>query len=194
MRNARLSAGFGIAASVLTLLFTPVPAPASLIVIVCGDATEDGDVQSSDALITLRVAVGIGSCMPPRCDADSSGAITASDAMSILQHAVGQSVALRCPAESIPTTSTTSTTTTTLGATCGNGTIDPGEDCEPIETFCRGGCNPYTGICVDFMCFDDCTCPAPMCGDDMIDPGEDCDPPGSPCDGGTCGAGCGCEP
>lgn len=167
----------------------------AMIFAVCGDASGDGSVASSDAWLVLRAAVGVGTCVPSRCDADASGSVTATDAVSILKCAVGVEIALSCPPEDLPTSTTTSTsTTTTLAGVCGDGTIDAGEDCEPTESFCRGGCNPWTGICVDFMCSDDCRCPKPLCGDDMIDTSEDCDPPGSPCeDGGTCGVHCGCE-
>jgi hypothetical protein len=163
---------------------------AAAVAVVCGDVSGDGKIASSDAMLTLRAAVDDGTCSPSRCDCDSSGVITASDAMAILKSAVGIAVALDCPPEEIPTTSTS---TTLAPGFCGDGTIDPGEDCEPTESFCRGGCNPFTGICVDFMCSDECRCPAPLCGDDLVDPNEDCDPPGSPCDGGTCGAGCTCD-
>jgi hypothetical protein len=64
---------------------------------------------------------------------------------------------------------------------CGNGIFEPPEECEPPGSICRGGCNPFTHTCADFVCTPQCTCPDPVCGDLMIDPGEDCDPPGSPC-------------
>jgi hypothetical protein len=162
---------------------------------ICGDATGDGKVASADALFALRSAVGSEMiCPPPRCDTNRSGSITATDAMAILKSAVGLNVVLLCPSEEPDiTTSTTVTSTTMVAATCGNDVVEEGEDCDSIG-FCRGGCNPYTGICVDFMCTDHCTCAKPMCGDAMIDPGEACDPPDSPCgDGtGTCSASCGC--
>jgi large repetitive protein len=91
-------------------------------------------------------------------------------------------------------------------ALCGNGRLDPGEQCEPLE-FCRGGCNPTAHICVDISCLEDCTCPLPVCGDAIVDPGEECDPPGGPPFGGcdlpnpldnsfglfACGADCQCD-
>lgn len=52
---------------------------------------------------------------------------------------------------------------------CGDGTIGPGEDCDPPGSVCA---NQVT-------CTPDCTCPEPVCGDGVIDPGEECDP-GSP--------------
>ncbi len=79
---------------------------------------------------------------------------------------------------------------------CGDGIVQPPEQCDPPGSFCRGGCNPATGICVDISCTPDCTCPPPVCGDGVIDPSEFCDPPGSPCSlGGICGFDCrGCIP
>jgi hypothetical protein len=94
--------------------------------------------------------------------------------------------------------------------TCGNGIVEPPEECERPGFPCRGGCNAFTQLCVDFLCQPDCTCPDPVCGDLMLDPGEDCDPPGSPClrdcdpliapcctpppacTGGSCDASCHC--
>jgi hypothetical protein len=54
---------------------------------------------------------------------------------------------------------------------CGNGTVDPGEDCDPPGS----GCGSPFGA---FVCTANCTCPQ-QCGNGVIDPGEDCDPPGS---------------
>jgi hypothetical protein len=79
-------------------------------------------------------------------------------------------------------------------AYCGNGTIDPGEDCdytnlggETCESLGFGG-----GVlaCSESCTFDTSGCtPLPFCGDSTIDPGEDCDPPG-----GCCAADCTYEP
>jgi hypothetical protein len=54
-------------------------------------------ITASDALFTLRAAVGIGSCDDCLCDADGSGNVTATDALVILRAAVGQPVTLACP-------------------------------------------------------------------------------------------------
>jgi hypothetical protein len=54
-------------------------------------------ITASEALFTLRAAVGIGSCATCLCDADGSGAVTATDALIILRAAVGQPVTLACP-------------------------------------------------------------------------------------------------
>jgi hypothetical protein len=63
----------------------------------CGDANEDGDVTATDALLTLRAAVGSRACALEVCDADGSGKITATDALAVLRHSVGQPVELDCP-------------------------------------------------------------------------------------------------
>lgn len=60
--------------------------------------------------------------------------------------------------------------------TCGNGTLDPGEECDPTAALCPSpDCNPFTGICVDFGCEPDCTCLGPICGNFAIEGGEECD-------------------
>lgn len=68
---------------------------------VCGDANGNGKIEASDALITLRAAVGLPSActFTPNCDVDASGGKpTASDALRILRASVGQEVTLVCPA------------------------------------------------------------------------------------------------
>src|SRR5439155_6731893 len=87
----------------------------------------------------------------------------------------------RCPAT---TTTTTSTTTTTIA--CGNGALDPGEECDPTvqQAQCPAG----------YVCNGVCRCSA-LCGNGMINPGEQCDPPGqqAQCAAGyVCNASCQC--
>src|SRR5262249_14208966 len=53
-------------------------------------------------------------------------------------------------------TTTTFTTSTTLPHTCGNGTVEPGEDCDPPWS---GTCPPRGPGHVNRECQDDCTCP-----------------------------------
>jgi cysteine-rich repeat protein len=72
---------------------------------------------------------------------------------------------------------------------CGNEVIDPGEDCDPPGPFCRGGCNVQLGICVDYSCRADCSCPDPVCGDYIIDAGEECDD-GNTAPGDGCSSDC----
>jgi Tol biopolymer transport system component len=51
---------------------------------------------ASDALFTLRAAIGIGTCALCDCDVSRDAKITASDALLILKRAVGQDVPLVC--------------------------------------------------------------------------------------------------
>jgi cysteine-rich repeat protein len=59
--------------------------------------TRTNALTASDALFTLRTAVGSQTCALCVCDVNSSGTITASDALVVLRRAVGQSVPLQCP-------------------------------------------------------------------------------------------------
>jgi hypothetical protein len=65
---------------------------------VCGDPDRSGDVQTTDALLVLRAAVGEISCAPAQCDADRSGSLSAADALRVLRTAVGIAGSLLCPA------------------------------------------------------------------------------------------------
>lgn len=53
---------------------------------------------ASDALFTLRAAVGSSSCSPAVCDVNSSSSVTSLDALLILKKAVDPDRALGCPA------------------------------------------------------------------------------------------------
>ena len=64
---------------------------------ICGDAVRDFERTASDALFTLKSAVGTETCSTCVCDANDSDSLTAVDALSILKFAVGQPVALNCP-------------------------------------------------------------------------------------------------
>jgi len=55
-------------------------------------------VTASDALATLQAAVGLLSCPLCVCDVNGSNTLSATDALTILQFAVGQSITLDCPA------------------------------------------------------------------------------------------------
>jgi len=83
----------------------------------------------------------------------------------------------------------TGTPTFPCDALCGNGTVDAGEDCDPPFQFCRGGCSPLLGICVDMACSEACSCPKPFCGDLVVDPGEECDD-GNNAGGDSCSGDC----
>ena len=63
----------------------------------CGDATGDGSITATDALLVLQVAVQLAECSPFVCDVDSSGTTTATDALLVLAAATMQPVTLSCP-------------------------------------------------------------------------------------------------
>jgi len=64
----------------------------------CGDAVYDDAVTATDALATLRTAVGLQSCNLCLCDVNGSGTVSAGDALAILRLAVGQLFLVTCPA------------------------------------------------------------------------------------------------
>jgi cysteine-rich repeat protein len=67
--------------------------------IVCGDANGNDTVQSSDALLVLRAAIGQAIACPVEvCDADGDEVLRASDSLRVLRRAVGQSVVMVCGA------------------------------------------------------------------------------------------------
>lgn len=63
----------------------------------CGDANRNGSISASDALATLRAAVGAEICDLCLCDPNESSSVTASDALAVLRRAVGQAVPMICP-------------------------------------------------------------------------------------------------
>jgi hypothetical protein len=62
----------------------------------CGDATQDGSLTASDALLALNVSVGLGSCIETLCDVNGTGTTTSSDALVILSASVGLPVTTSC--------------------------------------------------------------------------------------------------
>ncbi len=66
--------------------------------VACGDPDDSGAVNATDALVVLRVAVGIEDCDLCVCNVDSVGTFTsASDALRVLNAAVGLPAPLTCP-------------------------------------------------------------------------------------------------
>ncbi len=59
---------------------------------------EGAAVTASDALAALQAAVGLLACELCVCDVNGSNTLSSTDALIILQFAVGQSIPLNCPA------------------------------------------------------------------------------------------------
>jgi hypothetical protein len=68
-----------------------------LVPAVCGDANGDGSFTATDALISLRAAVGSVYCDGCVCDVNGDDEKTSSDALRLLSYAVGGPVELVCP-------------------------------------------------------------------------------------------------
>ena len=69
----------------------------------CGDATcpvatEQEEITAKDALFTLLAAIDAFSCPLCICDVDSSGVVSATDALAVLRTSTGLSASLQCPA------------------------------------------------------------------------------------------------
>lgn len=66
----------------------------------CGKPTGSGGIRpnTSDALFTLRAAVGLETCSLLVCDVGADGRIRTGDALTILQSAVGLDITLECQA------------------------------------------------------------------------------------------------
>ncbi len=97
-------------------------------IIPCGDVNDDGVRNATDALFVLRASVGLESCSLLICDINGDLKIRASDALRLLQYAVGLPVALQCPDVSV---------------TCGNGYLEVKETCDDGDTSYNNGqyCN-----------------------------------------------------
>jgi cysteine-rich repeat protein len=154
-----------------------------------------GLITASDALFTLSAAVGSAPCDPCICDVNNSGSITATDALFVLNSAVSLPVVLECPSCECP-----------IGQEridgvclpiCGNGMLDPGEQCDDGNSSDIDGCThlcriPFCGDEVvegteecddgntvnDDDCTNACVCisaECALCGNGLLDPGEECD-------------------
>src|SRR6185369_6025345 len=87
--------------SLASLAFLVIPSAGRADVVrPCGTSDASArEPNATDALFVLQGAVGIaGSCGRCLCDVDSSGAVSAVDALTTLRRAVGTGAALHCPA------------------------------------------------------------------------------------------------
>lgn len=97
----RRSPGKFPAALIATALAGLLTAPAALALPSCGDGTGSAGIAASDALLTLKKAVGQAvTCLPCACDVNADSAVTAGDALAILKRAVGSLRYLSCVAAS----------------------------------------------------------------------------------------------
>jgi len=68
--------------------------------VLCGDSNGDETLSVSDALEIVRFSAGIGEeCVPPACDTNSSGAVTVTDGLIVMSHAVGLDAGMQCPGQ-----------------------------------------------------------------------------------------------
>jgi Tol biopolymer transport system component len=64
---------------------------------VCGSPVTRSEPTATDALYALQSAVGTKSCAPCDCDVSGDGLVSASDALRILNRAIGLPVSFDCP-------------------------------------------------------------------------------------------------
>ena len=84
----------------------------------CGQPVSTGaGPLASDALFTLRASVLLERCRPPVCDADGNCVVSTSDALRILQKAVGEDVILNCGMQCQATTTSSTSSTSMFGST-----------------------------------------------------------------------------
>lgn len=99
--------------------------------VACGDPNDDGEVDIVDALYVLKAAVGLKECTLLVCDVTGDLKIRTSDALRLLQYAVGLPVVLNCP---------------DLSVTCGNGYLEAKEGCDDGDSiwdrgeYCNSAC------------------------------------------------------
>jgi len=114
---------------------------------------------ASDCLYILGVAVGADSCTPEVCvcDPTGDGATTATDALSCLKVAVGETTAiLQCPCPATTTTTMPSTANCTNNGICNDGDDCVCSDCDD-DLFCSDPSNcKDDGVCKTFV--EGCVC------------------------------------
>jgi hypothetical protein len=139
-RLARRIAGVVVGGSVLVVTAALARAGAGA----CGQPVTVGDRPlSSDALYTLRAAVGLELCPNCLCDADGSGGVRATDALLVLSFAAfDPQASLSCPA-----------------CVCGVKAVDRGDVCDGSDEACPG----------TRVCGPDCTCVEPCPGSAEIE-------------------------
>jgi len=114
----------------------------------CGQPSSEGPrPTASDALTILKAAVSLVDCELTVCDVDSSGTITPTDALRVLNAAVGQDIVLDCPADTTTTTTVSTTTTSSTSSTFGTTTsttttttILPATWTEVLDVFTLNNC------------------------------------------------------
>lgn len=93
------------------LLLQAEPATAVICDVSCTDLNGDCETNTTDALSSLKIAVGLGGfCKLKVCDATRDGKVNAVDALALLRRAVGSVEELPCEVPVNPITTTTSST------------------------------------------------------------------------------------
>jgi hypothetical protein len=98
----------------------------------CGDGDGSGTITASDALLTLKTAVGATTCSVAFIDTNGDGLVTATDALAVLRTAVNLPVALTCPvdtdADCLPDIIETANGTDPANADSNGNTLDDGDE------------------------------------------------------------------
>jgi len=124
----------------------------------CGDGNGDGVVAASDARLVLLHAAGSDvECAPSRCDVDRDGTIDTTDALIVLQRAVGLALAV----------------------VCFDGCVHDPLECPDDGVYCNGDEACFEGSCASSG--DPCS-DGPSCADQCNETEQNCfAPSGAPC-------------
>jgi len=110
------------------------------------------DLSAQECADAGGLDLGPGTCRPGDCEAPPTTTTTAAPTTTTTAAPTTTSAA-----PTTTTTTTTTSTTTTAAPTCGNGTVDPGEDCDPVGSLTCPDPSSPSGALV--ACEAGCVCP-----------------------------------
>lgn len=152
-----------------------------LVLVACGPVVSDGDSSSddtstaaTDASTTTPSSTSASATDPSTSTASTTGTST-TEPTSVGTSTVGTTVD---PGDT-GDVATTDPPKLDIGSACGDGEINPGEQCDgdDLQGFDCESLGLFDGVltCSDMCTFDTSDCSPSGCGDGVIGPGEQCD-------------------